>query len=161
MKKDLKRQLNQLKKIQPNQNWVASTKTDILGEERVFFFEMLQPKFAFGSLACFCLLMFLMVFNSVGTYPEVTYSQNKITPRIATIVNNMKEDEKEIIMAINGNEVEIKTESEPVLVAEINFDNLSEAEKRRMIRESTDELLAEINQLEEQIIRVMAMRSGK
>lgn len=153
MKKDLKRQFNSLKSIKPDQKWVSSTKVDILGEERSFFGESLQPRFAFSALACFSFLMFLIFFGSIGDYPEVTYSENRVTPRISRIVSDLKENnQEEVIMAV-------KPKDEPTLMTEISFDNLTEVEKRRMIRESTEELLEEINQLEERIIRVMAMRS--
>ncbi len=157
MKPEIKRQLNNLKEIKPDQKWVLAVRNDILEDEKSFLFNDLEPKFAFGSLALVGMLLAMIVTGVAQDFPEVEMVQNRVNPRIAHTamrMRNMDEDESD-------EETMIASLAEgDVSVAEIDFENLSEEEMRELALERTDELLAEIDALEERILRVMAASDG-
>ncbi len=159
MKPEIKRQLNNLKEIKPDQKWVLAVKNDILEDEKSFLFNDLEPKFAFGSLALVGMLLAMIVTGVAQDFPEVEMVQNRVNPRIAHTAMRMRSmdedgsesDEETMIASLAEGEVS---------VAEIDFENLSEEEMRELALERTDELLAEIDALEERILRVMAASDG-
>ncbi len=153
--KDIQKQLNTLKAIKPEKNWVASARQEILGKKESFFSTSLSPNFSFGSLALVATFLFMVTVFTSFNIPEVQMTENKVTPGIMRIVENMRnrEAEVEIMMA-----TEFPRESAIMNFAEIDFENLSDVEQRQLIRESADYLLAEIDQLEERILRVMAVQ---
>jgi len=88
---DLVKKIQGLKQIQPDKDWIVSTKTQILGEEpKVLFFPYFKPVFA-------GLIVFVMLFGSFGfaqnSLPgDLLYPLKKVTERGQAIF--VSEEEK-------------------------------------------------------------------
>jgi hypothetical protein len=152
MDNNLKQQLNSLKSIKPTDSWVSKTREDLFPKEESIFLNSLQPKFAFGSLAMAGLLFGLIVVGNYGSYPDVEMTQNRVTPRIKEIVQNMKQEEETMFAA------QQKIEETQAMVANIDYSKLSEKEQRDLVKEETKRMLAEIADLEERVSRVMGVQ---
>lgn len=155
MNKDLKRQLNTLKTIRPQEEWVSETKNNLLGPTSWIFDFELQPKVSFGSLALIGLSFFIFLFSFSGIFSDIPIHHNKVTPTVKRVVAEMQqksiaeEDSEDIMIAAE------ETIDKSSLITEVNLEDLSAKEQRALIRQSTEELLAEIDALEERILRVM------
>ncbi len=158
MNKKLQQKFNILKnETTPKKEWVSDLRSELLEEEKIFFFEELTLNFAFGSLASVAMVLFF-VFNILLTVPEVNMVENKVNHRVTDMVVRLqqREEVQEDMMAMNQTEDEI--ESEP-MITEIDFESLDDNKKREAIRQSTEVLLAEVREMEERIARVMASQS--
>jgi hypothetical protein len=155
MDNNLKQQLNSLKSIKPTDSWVQSTREELFPKEESFFFNSLQPKFAFGSLAMAGLLFGLIVVGNYGSYPQVEMTRNKITPRVKEIVELMQKREAQSMLAENDNQ---ESDQIQTMTAQIDYNNLSEEEQKELVKEETKRMLAEIADLEERVSRVMGIQ---
>lgn len=152
MDNNLKQQLNSLKSIKPTDSWVSKTREDLFPEKESIFLNSLQPKFAFGSLAMAGLLFGLIVVSNYASYPDVEMTQNRVTPRIKEIVQNMKQEQDTMFAA------QEQSEAPQTMVADIDYNNLSEEEQKELVKEETKRMLAEIADLEERISSVMGVQ---
>ena len=168
MQKDLERKLNKLKKIEASKEWKAGLKSELFQEEKThFLFRSIQPKLAFGSLAVAGFLLTLIVVGTAQSYPDVDIVENKIDHRVMAAMERMQERNEEMdMMAAQDEEEETDDDmgmmavedQDQTMTAEVDFDDLSEEEQRQIVRESTEELLAELNEVEERVMRVMGSR---
>ena len=155
MQKDLERKLNNFKKIKASNDWKADLKSELFQEEEHFLLQIVQPKLAFGSLVMAGLALALIVVGTANEYPPVEMVENKIDHRVMTAVENMQaEDEVEDKIGMMAME-EPESEEVSPLTADLEFDQLSEKEQRDLVRQSTEELLAELDEVEERIVRVL------
>ncbi len=155
MDNKLKQQLNSLKSIKPDQNWVSQNRMDLFKEEQSFFLKTLQPKFAFGSLAMAGLVFALIVVGNYGSYPQVEMTQNKITPRVKQIVELMQKREAQSMLAEADNESDDQPQT---MTAQVDYDNLSEEEQKELVKSETQRMLAEIAELEKRVSSVMGVQ---
>jgi len=157
MQKDLERKLNSFKEIEASKDWKADLKSELFQEEEThFLLEVLQPKLAFGSLVMAGLALALIVVGTANEYPQVEMVENKIDHRVMTAVENMQEVNEQSegesgMMAMQEGE-------EESMSADIDFESLPEDVQREIVRHSTEELLAELDEVEERIVRVMGSR---
>jgi len=155
MNKDLEQKLNNLKRIQPSNEWKSDLRNELFKEEESIFFQIVEPKLAFGSFALTGLVLALIVVGGYSQYPEVEMTQNRVTPRVMQVVEDMRDENQDQVgmMAMEEDDEEAQT---GVMTADVDFSDLSEKEQRELVRKSTEELLEEINEVEERIARVLA-----
>jgi len=155
MDNKLKKQLNSLKSIKPNDNWVKMTREELFPKKESFFLNSLQPKFAFGSLAMAGMLFGMIVVSNYGSYPQVEMTQNKITPRVKQIVELMQKREARSMLAEAESE---ETDQIQTMTAQVDYNNMSEEEQKELVKKETKRMLAEIADLEERVSRVMGVQ---
>ena len=165
MQKDLERKLNNFKKIKASNDWKADLKSELFQEEEHFLLEVLQPKLAFGSLVMAGLALTFIIIGTANDYPEIERVR-KIDSRANQVVQMMQqendldeesmEDPQEPQMGMMATDNE--DDSDLDMMANVDFDSLTESEQREIIKESAQELMAELDEVEERLVRVLGSR---
>ena len=156
MNTDLNKKLNNFKKIKASKDWKRGLKSELFQEEEThFLLEVLQPKLAFGSLVMAGLALALIVVGTANEYPQVEMVENKIDHRVMTVVENMQEVNEQ---SEGESGMMAMQDEEESMSADIDFESLPEDVQREIVRHSTEELLAELDEVEERIVRVMGSR---
>ena len=155
---DLNKKLNNFKKIKASNDWKADLKSELFQKEEThFLLQIVQPKLAFGSFAMAGLVLALVFIVGANQYPEVQMVENKIDHRVMTAVRNMQKDQDQDeagLMAMD----EVELEDEDPMTASLNFEDLPEETQRQIVRHSAEELLAELDEVEKRIVRVLGSR---
>ena len=159
MQKDLERKLNNFKKIKASQEWKTNLKSELFQEEEHFLLQIVQPKLAFGSLAMVGMALALIIIGGAREYPQVQMVENRIDHRVMTAVEMMQEEpqqeEESGMMAMS------EDQEDQSMTAEIDIDSLDdlpEDYKDEIIRRSTQEMMAELDEIEERLAKVLGSR---
>lgn len=142
MDKDLKKQLNDLEGIKPSNEFKSSLKTDLFGEEKSILLQIVQPNFAFGSLAMAGMIFALITISGFKPFPQIEMVENKISPKVAQIVQEMKNKEDQKQMGMMAME-----DTEEKMVARVDFTNISDESLRKLSKEEREELKQDIDQV--------------
>ncbi|MGM0439389.1 MAG: hypothetical protein ACQEP3_03080 [Patescibacteria group bacterium] len=145
MKKETKNKIKLFKMIEADEKWKADLRTELFGQ-RNFLFNPLSLSQAMSGLALTTVIVFMIVFNTFTTDFE------KLEP-VQITQRNVELKDDVVVIEIDRDKEVLKR-----LTAEVEIETLSEKEKLRLAKESTEAILNEIDEVEESLIRVTASR---